>query len=280
MPTPDADPPFILEGPIVESITQDSAVVTWVTNEPADSTVNYSTTIELGFSVSDGSMVLLHRITLTGLFADTRYYVEVQSSDAASNGPTVSPMLSFSTLPILDVEAPLIIAGPIAIDITEEAATIIWTTDEPATSVVSFTDSITPGLAEDDAYVTEHSVRLTGLTPDTEYNYTVSSIDEHGNGPVTSDTKSFQTLSIGFTDPPLITMGPHLKNITQQHVVIEWWTNKDMDSVIEYGLTPALGEVEVQTQLRSHHNMTVTGLDEDTQYYFRVRSTDEDGVSL
>lgn len=74
-----------------------SAVISWVTNVPGNSVVNYGLTdfYELP-PVSDATMVLNHSIILTGLQADTLYYFVASSEDAAGNVGS-SPDLTFVT---------------------------------------------------------------------------------------------------------------------------------------------------------------------------------------
>ena len=162
---PDTSAPFILEGPIVTCITHNSAVVEWTTNEMTTSLVDYGLGVTLTLSETDATLVKHHRITLTGLTPDTLYTARASSTDAVGNGPVVSPEVPFTTLDTPDVSAPLIISGPMVIDITEHEATIIWKTNEPATSGVSYNDGTLHGVVRDEALVTSHAVRLTGLTP-------------------------------------------------------------------------------------------------------------------
>ncbi len=63
------------------NITETSAIITWTTDNPATTTVNYGNTTNLDFTVADDTLVLEHSITLTGLGPATRYYFEVQSTD-------------------------------------------------------------------------------------------------------------------------------------------------------------------------------------------------------
>ncbi len=270
----DTTAPVILEGPTVRSITHNSAVVEWLTNEPADSTVNYGTSDALGTVVSDASDVTLHSITLTSLSADTQYFLNVQSTDTAGNGPTTSHIVDFYTLATPDILPPVIIGAPMAINITDTEATIVWTTDEPSTSGVSYNDGTAYGVAQDDALVTEHAVHLTGLTADTLYHFTVASTDAHGNGPTLSAEHDFTTLSLTDTEPPVILDGSLIVNITHQSAVIRWRTNESSDSLVEFGLTAALGESTGSASLVYNHNITLTGLLASTEYFYRVSSVD------
>lgn len=61
------------------------ATITWTTDEVSNSTVRYSTDKNSFTEVSDIANVTSHKVALTDLSANTIYYYEVQSSDAAGN---------------------------------------------------------------------------------------------------------------------------------------------------------------------------------------------------
>ena len=62
------------------SITTSSSQVVWATNVPANSSVDYGTTVTYGNSTSvDSGMVTSHQMTLSGLAAGTTYYYQVNS---------------------------------------------------------------------------------------------------------------------------------------------------------------------------------------------------------
>src|SRR5882762_5854421 len=65
------------------SITTASSQVMWTTNVPANSSVDYGTTIAHGNSTPvDSTMVTSHQMTLSGLAAGTTYYYQVNSTDS------------------------------------------------------------------------------------------------------------------------------------------------------------------------------------------------------
>jgi hypothetical protein len=76
------------------------------------------------------------------------------------------------------------------------SATIAWTTDEPATSQVTYgiSPTLTLPTTETTEYVSAHSVVLTHLISNTTYVYRVHSRDSVGNLAI-SDERSFTTLS-------------------------------------------------------------------------------------
>jgi len=97
------------------------------------------------------------------------------------------------TEPIEDTTPPTITSGPDVSDITENSAVITWTTDEASSSVVEYGTEPEYGLtAEGEDNVTEHSVPLTSLSPDTTYYYRVGSTDASDNT-VWSEQKTFKT---------------------------------------------------------------------------------------
>jgi uncharacterized repeat protein (TIGR02543 family) len=93
---PDVDPPVISDV-AVESITPTSAVVTWVTDEPASSSVAFgpSTAYEGGIA-GDTAFVTAHEVVLTGLVPASTYHFQVSSLDPAGN-PALDVDRTFST---------------------------------------------------------------------------------------------------------------------------------------------------------------------------------------
>lgn len=84
------------------STTASSTAITWISNEPANSKLWYSTLtpIVVGTStpiISSSELTLNHSLLLTGLSTSTTYYYLVTSADAAGNTAT-STEKSFITL--------------------------------------------------------------------------------------------------------------------------------------------------------------------------------------
>jgi hypothetical protein len=84
---------------VVSSSTSNGAVITWTTNENADSKVWFGTTnpLVLGASVSNSSMVTSHSATITGQATSTTLFYVVVSKDGSGNTAT-STQSSFTTL--------------------------------------------------------------------------------------------------------------------------------------------------------------------------------------
>jgi Purple acid Phosphatase, N-terminal domain/Dockerin type I domain len=81
----DTTPPSITSVS-ASSVTASSAMITWTTNEAADSQVEYGTNISYGNSTPlDVNKVTSHLQQISGLIASTSYHYRVKSRDAAGN---------------------------------------------------------------------------------------------------------------------------------------------------------------------------------------------------
>jgi len=88
------------------SLTTNSAVVTWQTNKPADSQVEYGTTTAYGtLTALDGTLVTSHSWTLTNLQPATTYQFRVRSKDEGGSS-LVSANFSFTTKSLADTTPP------------------------------------------------------------------------------------------------------------------------------------------------------------------------------
>lgn len=104
-----------------------------------------------------------------------------------------------TTPPVQDTLAPVISAIS-ASNISSTTATVLWTTNEPATGKVYYgtTTPVALGSAltvSNNALVTSHSLGLTGLATSTTYYYVLESKDAATNTATTS-TQSFATAAL------------------------------------------------------------------------------------
>jgi parallel beta-helix repeat protein len=170
------------------NIATDSVTITWDTDEPATSQVEYGLTASYGSTTTlDTNLVTTHSQILSGLSTNTLYHYRVRSKDEAGN-ERISSDYTFTTLAPPDTTPP-IISNIIATEITRREATISWNTDEAATSLVEY--GLTPSYGSstdlDTNLVTDHSQRLTKLHPHTLYHYRARSKDRAGNEAISQD---------------------------------------------------------------------------------------------
>ncbi len=86
------------------------------------------------------------------------------------------------------------------------------------------------------------------------------------------------TYSVGAvsTTPPEIS-NVKVEEVTDNSMKVTWETDKNADSVVNYGLQPDLGIVRIPVPERKVHSITLENLEAGRVYYFRVISADVDG---
>jgi hypothetical protein len=84
----DTTPPVISNVQVTEGVT--TATITWQTDEPATSRVDYGLTDTYGSFVEDLTLKTDHSIELTGLDPNTLYHYQITSEDAQNNPGTTA----------------------------------------------------------------------------------------------------------------------------------------------------------------------------------------------
>ncbi|MEW6752887.1 MAG: fibronectin type III domain-containing protein [Candidatus Latescibacterota bacterium] len=275
---PDTTRPRITGGPAVLGRTPDQVVLEWTTDELSNSHVEFGLTLQYGQAVLQPDGVGRHTVRLAGLAPDTAYYYRVCSTDLSGNGPRCSARSSFRTLAVPDTIAPRILTGPVSGGVTDQSATVRWSTDEASDSHVEYglgPGMASPGLVEQGEVVTSHAVTLTNLLPDTLYHYRVACRDASGNAsPFRAG--QFRTRSLPDTLRPTILTGPAPAGVSDGGAQIEWTTDEDADARVEYGLA-SLDQVVLRAERLRRHSLVLSNLLPDTLYQARVACADLSG---
>ncbi|MDP9052284.1 MAG: fibronectin type III domain-containing protein [Acidobacteriota bacterium] len=266
-------PPPLISNVTATSITDTTAIITWTTDQPSSSQLNYGLTTTYTLSSTlNPTLVTSHSVTLTGLSPAATYNFDVMSANASAVSST-STNYTFSTTGT--APAP-VITNVNSSSVTSGTATIAWTTDQASSSVVNYGTTTGYGsTASVASLVASHSVVLTGLTPNTTYNFDVVSANA-ANSSSTSSNFTFHTSSN--TAPPPVISYLSYWGITATEVTITWSTYVPANTAVTYGTTNALGQLSpVQTALSTSHGVTLTGLAAGTTYYFEAQSADGSG---
>lgn len=102
----DSTPPTITSGPAVSQLGQDSASISWTTDEDAGSLVRYdSKAAGYSYQVSSTSPSKDHELVLNSLQPATTYHFVAESADAGGNRAACREGF-FQTLPVDDALAP------------------------------------------------------------------------------------------------------------------------------------------------------------------------------
>ncbi|MFP3901103.1 MAG: InlB B-repeat-containing protein [Acidimicrobiia bacterium] len=158
---PDDTPPVISDVAVDPGTT--TATVTWATDEPATSAVDFGPTTEYGSSVSDASLTTAHSLALTDLDPDTTYQFSVTSTNEA--GLTASsPNAAFTTG---QAQSP---TGFVSDDFSGSLDDAVWTVVDPVGDGVVSLDQPTscdsrlalsvPAGVSHDAWVVNNSLRV------------------------------------------------------------------------------------------------------------------------
>ncbi len=93
----DETAPQITYGPVVSNITATTAVILWITDEPANSKIYIGTTADYNSIFADDVFITYHNFMIFELTPATTYHYQVQSSDPYGNGPAMSSDRIFTT---------------------------------------------------------------------------------------------------------------------------------------------------------------------------------------
>src|SRR5262249_35096363 len=120
--------------------------------------------------------------------------------------------------------------------------------------------------------VTAHSVVLSGLAPNTTYNYRVHSIDAAGNETV-SGNSTFRTTAAADTDPPSKPTALTATAISSTRIDLAWSASTDNVGVTGYQILRNGTQVGTSTTT----SFSDTGLSPGTGYSYTVRAVDAAG---
>ena len=304
----DVFPPVITRGPQVRPRAF-YASLRWRTDVPTTGTVYYGTTGTNGtlgtpdeFEVQDLTRTGRlrsrkgHRVIIRGLSRQTAYGFRIEAT--AANGQSiiwdplgsVSPAVaaakgakllqppggggSFVSDLTPDTQFPVILSSPRIAAKTHDSAIIEWTTDEPANSVISFgTEELDDEISSGDNEAS-HKLTLTNLTPGTTYSYMVGSTDAGGNGATESAQAVFTTNPEIDLTAPEIASDPEVVYKNDQSATIQWTTDEETSGEVEFGPTEELGFVRSLLETGTTQEITLTNLTADTEYYYKVSTTD------
>lgn len=256
----------------ITGVTTASATISWITTQPLTSQVAYGTTEAYGsLSAFSASPVTSHSVTLTALAPGTTYYSAALSTGTAGE-TSRSPNFTFTTV---GATGPPSINDVTATDITANAVTIRWTTNQPSASQVEFGATAKYGTlsAFNATPVISHSLTLPGLTPGKSYNYAALSVNAAG--------QVGESANASFTTPggPPILTGAIVSNITATSALITWTTDQPAASQVAFGVTSKYGFLSAyNTTLVTAHAVTLGGLKPGTTYHCAASSTNSAGI--
>lgn len=161
-------------------------------------------------------------------------------------------------------------------------ANITWKTNVLTTSEIRYGTS-TPinassSVVIDSSLVSNHSVVINGLNPNTTYYYVVIAKDSKGNVK-TSEVESFHTKVVDLVAPKILFNT--VFSIKGVGANIAWITDEKADSRVWVGTSTPVSVsgtgTASSTDLVYFHDIFVGGLATSTQYYYVIQSVDASG---
>jgi len=287
--TTDAAPDLTLPtiSNIVVAESDSSVILTWDTDEMADSFVDFGTVSGiLDLTVGQVDDVTEHEITLTNLTPSQTYFYTVGSIDRSNNGPTESTEGSFATLSSADLtapETPLNLAGTAG----SEQVLLTWTANTELDLAGYNVYQRTAGGATFEVIasrLTETFYTDAGRTNGTEYEYRITAIDRStppNESATTTELAFTPTLSAAPSTPADMSVGGDdllptftfanaepFNNGASLTYTIQVSTQPDFSDVTdsESGITQGSGET----------SWTITrSLTDGQTYYWRVRAVED-----
>ena len=289
------DASVLISGVETASVSSTGVTITWTTDLPSDSQVEYGDSQNLGsLSTLNTTLTTSHSVTLSNLSENTNYVFRVKSKPVGASVVVASSLHEFTTLThSTPVIASANISSVASSNVTASGATIIWTTDKGTTSQVEY--GLSTGYGEQSTQNTNltmsHSMALSNLDQQTTYHYRVKSTDSADN--VTfSDDHTFTTLSNNQpVSAPASVSTLAVGAYDQSSTVLAWHvvsSNADvsLEYDVRYSTSPITESNYVNTteaQLTSvyHSDLNpegtkreyiVAGLSPNTTYYFAIKS--------
>ena len=306
----DIYPPVIVTGPTVNNVTANSATITWETDEPTAGTLEYGLTEALGVSKKINEYRTNHQVKLTNLTPAKTYHYKVQCTDASGNGPVESEILTFYTSNILlslpqiehdpgtTVEIPLTTTDLTGLDVTQISATILFDQSVLTFSHIETSKSMTNSwrLPQTSAKSGEASFKIYGtsvltgsgtvlrlvfkVNPQirlgTTFPLTFAEA-ELNEGEISISTVNGR-FEVKDTTLPYFSTEPYVDKMASNSALIRWQTNELTESTLNFGKASGNYQNSQQSHaLTKDHWMLLSGLQPQTDYFFRINSIDSTG---
>lgn len=245
------------------SATDDTALSMWLSNDVEFSTGSYEPYVASKawtLSSSDGNKT-----------------VYAKFKDALGNTTTANfPVLLDTTAP----SAPLHLGvyDTSDRDLARYSLTLIWDEIPTIPDFQTYRIERSSNGGEYSTLVTTQNNSFADLSLDNNvtYSYRVLAIDTHTNASGASNVVSYRPTMEDITPPNIIGGTPKVEPGADS-AKISWTTDEPSDAYVEFGTTTDYGNSQGSPTLNVSHSMTVTGLQPETTYHFRVRIRDNAG---
>ncbi|NEW07654.1 chitin-binding protein [Paenibacillus sp. SYP-B3998] len=214
------------------NVAATSATLTWgaATDNVAVSGYKIYNGTNLVATTANGTTLTYN---LTGLTANTLYTYTLRAIDAAGNTSVASNAVTFTTLSLpVDNTAPTAPTNLSSSNVAATSATLTWGASMDNVGVTGYKIYNGSTLVATTANGTTLTYKVTGLTANTLYTFTVRAIDAAGNVSANSNAISFTTTgsivapwapNIAYTVGTLVSYNGQTYEVRQAHTSLVGW---------------------------------------------------------
>lgn len=276
------DPAPVISEVKMSNVSLYTAYVNFKIKNATKATVKFGKTVSYGGieSIATSKNEAVYTVVLSDLTEGTAYNLQIVAEDDEGN-LFASDNYTFETLPVPKVTASRVtqVAG-------QPTATVrvVWSTNTPVSSIVTYYPSATPSLAQDQitlALKKSHQMILRNLRDDQEYTIVIKGKDSAGND-VSYSPMQLRT-ALDFRAPEISNLSVESTVIgvgdeARAQVIVSWDTDEPGSTQVEYGEGTS-GNYSQKTQedanLTTNHIVTLSGLSPAEIYSIRALSKDK-----
>ncbi|MBP7146923.1 MAG: fibronectin type III domain-containing protein [Acidobacteria bacterium] len=292
----------VINGVSTTNVTDVRATISWTTDEISDTTAIWGPMIPPDQPKTGAARTTQHTVDLTGLTSCTVYYYQVRSADPAGNvalADNGGAYYHFETLGNFGSGLQPCHAGRVSAEeptyfchdsatfrlvdmdinvnptLAETVVVLVSSTSEPVAELVTLTESGPNSSVFTGAIATAAGAPVPDGVLQVAHGdvLTVTYLDgDDGTG---ASAISFDTANLDCNGPQITNL--RVDAITSARVTINFTTAEPGDTTIEWGTTPALGQVAHLAALTTNHSVVLNQFDICQQLYFRVRTVDQFG---
>jgi hypothetical protein len=273
--------PFGKVSPANEAVNQPVSNLTLSWNASTTSNVTYQYCLRPSASCPDKKWISVGTntsVVVSGLTANALYYWQVRAVDAQNNITTADAdtMWTFQTIPSIVLPGAFNKLTPAdgALNQPVNGLSLTWSASSSATSYQTCYDTVNNDLC-DTSWTTASSLSasLSGLAYDTTYYWQVRAVNADGNtladgGPwFFFQTQTAPPGAFGKSSPANQTIDQALS------LTLVWGASAGTGITYQYCLSTALcSESSTWTSAGTNLSVTVSGLANETTYYWQVRA--------
>lgn len=260
-----------------------SLKLTWTSITNAESyTLEVSKNPDFSSLVVNNNSITTNEFTVSGLEQDTPYYWRVRATNSAGTS-SYSPVWTFRTIkPVLIPAVPTLLSPSNGAKDLSVSPSLQWTSVSGAKTyrVQISKESNFAILSLDNAAVTSNSLQVNGLQDGATYFWRVSATNESGSSSYSS-VWSFQTkLALNPPTAPVLTSPSNNATGLATTLKLTWnAVTTATGYTLEVSKNPDFSTLVIDNKTLTTNEFTVSGLEEDTSYYWRVRASNSAGNS-